>query len=85
MCKCFQNLTIIRFIYIQDVYGVIVGGILGHSFCTGLAVLGGRMIAQKISVRTGIDENKDFNNKLLLLSVATLSNMITPLISSFTG
>lgn len=26
---------------------------MGHSFCTGLAVLGGRMIAQKISVRTG--------------------------------
>jgi putative Ca2+/H+ antiporter (TMEM165/GDT1 family) len=25
---------------------------LGHALCTGLAVLGGRMIAQKISVRT---------------------------------
>lgn len=37
----------------EDVYGVIVGGILGHSLCTGVAVLGGRMIAQKISVRTG--------------------------------
>lgn len=36
----------------QDVYGVIIGGILGHSLCTGVAVLGGRMIAQKISVRT---------------------------------
>ncbi|GJQ81046.1 hypothetical protein Trydic_g21855 [Trypoxylus dichotomus] len=36
----------------QDVYGVIIGGILGHSLCTGLAVLGGRMIAQKISVKT---------------------------------
>lgn len=36
----------------QDVYGVIIGGVLGHSLCTGLAVLGGRMIAQKISVRT---------------------------------
>lgn len=36
----------------ENVYGVIVGGILGHSLCTGLAVLGGRMIAQKISVRT---------------------------------
>lgn len=37
----------------QDVYGVILGGVLGHSFCTGLAVLGGRIIAQRISVRTG--------------------------------
>ncbi|KAF5282154.1 hypothetical protein FQR65_LT02851 [Abscondita terminalis] len=36
----------------EDVTGVIIGGILGHSICTGLAVLGGRMIAQKISVRT---------------------------------
>lgn len=38
----------------EDVYGVIVGGVLGHSICTGLAVIGGRMIAQRISVRTGI-------------------------------
>lgn len=37
----------------ENVYGVIVGGILGHSICTGLAVIGGRMIAQRISVRTG--------------------------------
>ncbi|KAL3267400.1 hypothetical protein HHI36_011529 [Cryptolaemus montrouzieri] len=36
----------------EDVYGVILGGVLGHSICTGMAVLGGRMIAQKISVRT---------------------------------
>ncbi|KAK4886446.1 hypothetical protein RN001_002717 [Aquatica leii] len=36
----------------EDVSGVIIGGILGHSICTGLAVLGGRMIAQRISVRT---------------------------------
>lgn len=37
----------------QDVTGVIVGGIMGHSICTGIAVLGGRMIAQRISVKTG--------------------------------
>ncbi|XP_055318269.1 transmembrane protein 165 [Sitodiplosis mosellana] len=36
----------------DNLYGVIVGGVLGHSFCTGLAVIGGRMIAQRISVRT---------------------------------
>lgn len=36
----------------ENAWGVIVGGILGHALCTGLAVLGGRMIAQKISVRT---------------------------------
>jgi len=36
----------------EDVYGVCVGGILGHSLCTGLAVVGGRLIATRISVRT---------------------------------
>uniref|UniRef100_U5ERP3 GDT1 family protein n=1 Tax=Corethrella appendiculata TaxID=1370023 RepID=U5ERP3_9DIPT len=36
----------------ENVYGIILGGIIGHSICTGLAVIGGRMIAQKISVRT---------------------------------
>ncbi|KAK0183476.1 hypothetical protein PV327_001514 [Microctonus hyperodae] len=47
-----SQLTTIILAAREDVYGVIVGGILGHSFCTGLAVLGGRMIAQRISVRT---------------------------------
>ncbi|KAG7173341.1 Transmembrane protein 165-like 3, partial [Homarus americanus] len=36
----------------ENVYGVIVGGLLGHILCTGLAVVGGRLIAAKISVRT---------------------------------
>ena len=36
----------------EDVYGVCVGGVLGHALCTGLAVLGGRIIATRISVRT---------------------------------
>jgi len=36
----------------EDILGVIVGGILGHSICTGMAVVGGRLIATKISVRT---------------------------------
>lgn len=40
-CACFQ-----------DPCGVAVGGTVGHCLCTGLAVIGGRMIAQKISVRT---------------------------------
>lgn len=33
--------------------GVTIGGTLGHALCTGLAVIGGRLIAQRISVRTG--------------------------------
>uniref|UniRef100_A0A8C3YIS4 GDT1 family protein n=1 Tax=Catagonus wagneri TaxID=51154 RepID=A0A8C3YIS4_9CETA len=36
----------------EDPYGVAVGGAVGHCLCTGLAVIGGRMVAQKISVRT---------------------------------
>jgi len=36
----------------ENVYGVIIGGVLGHSLCTGLAVIGGRFIAQRISVKT---------------------------------
>lgn len=36
----------------KNVYGVITGGIIGHSICTGLAVIGGRIVAAKISVRT---------------------------------
>jgi len=39
---------------LQDVIGVSIGGFLGHALCTGLAVVGGRIIAQRISVRTGI-------------------------------
>lgn len=44
------------FLNSQDPFGVAVGGTLGHCMCTGLAVVGGRMIAQKISVRTGENE-----------------------------
>lgn len=51
----------------ENVLGVIVGGVLGHSMCTGLAVIGGRMIAQRISVRTGkntIYIAKDFRQEI---------------------
>lgn len=36
----------------DDVIGVILGGTLGHALCTGLAVVGGRFVAQRISMRT---------------------------------
>ncbi|KAK3696732.1 hypothetical protein QZH41_013076, partial [Actinostola sp. cb2023] len=36
----------------ENVIGVILGGTIGHGLCTGLAVIGGRMIAQRISVKT---------------------------------
>lgn len=31
---------------------VSIGGVFGHSLCTGVAVIGGRMLASRISVRT---------------------------------
>jgi len=36
----------------ENPLGVSIGGTIGHGLCTGLAVLGGRLVAQKISVRT---------------------------------
>merc|ERR1712146_494825 len=35
----------------KDPIGVTAGGILGHSMCTGLAVVGGKVIAGRISER----------------------------------
>ena len=35
----------------QDPFGVTIGGTLGHAMCTGLAVVGGRMLATRISER----------------------------------
>jgi len=36
----------------ENPLGVTIGGTIGHALCTGLAVMGGRLVAQKISVRT---------------------------------
>jgi Ca2+/H+ antiporter, TMEM165/GDT1 family len=36
----------------QNPFGVVIGGLLGHAFCTGMAVIGGRMLAARISERT---------------------------------
>ncbi|KNC75213.1 hypothetical protein SARC_12256 [Sphaeroforma arctica JP610] len=36
----------------ENPYGVAIGGTIGHAVCTSLAVVGGRMVAQKISVKT---------------------------------
>eukprot|EP01038_Epipyxis_sp_PR26KG_P008527 gene8527-11527_t len=33
----------------KNPFGVVIGGLIGHAFCTGLAVIGGRMLAAKIS------------------------------------
>mmetsp|Transcript_7781 Transcript_7781/g.7967 ORF Transcript_7781/g.7967 Transcript_7781/m.7967 type:complete len:237 (+) Transcript_7781:142-852(+) len=36
----------------KNPYGVILGGLVGHAFCTGLAVIGGRILAARISEKT---------------------------------
>ncbi len=59
----------------QDPFGVAVGGTLGHCLCTGLAVIGGRMIAQKISVRTGEIMFLFFKSRFVQ-SVFTVLNML---------
>lgn len=36
----------------ENPLGVIIGGTLGHALCTALAVIGGNMVARRISVKT---------------------------------
>jgi len=47
-----SQIATIAFAASQNPYGVVVGGLVGHFACTGLAVIGGRMLAAKISERT---------------------------------
>lgn len=44
-----SQITTIALASSRDPFGVILGGLLGHAMCTGLAVLGGRMLAARIS------------------------------------
>ena len=36
----------------KNPYGVVLGGLIGHGLCTGLAVIGGRMLAARINEKT---------------------------------
>lgn len=35
----------------KDMYGIVIGGVVGHAVCTGIAVIGGRVLATHISER----------------------------------
>ncbi|CAJ0567633.1 unnamed protein product, partial [Mesorhabditis spiculigera] len=47
-----SQLTTIILAARENIPGVIIGGVLGHAICTGIAVMGGKLVAQRISVRT---------------------------------
>ncbi|KAJ1373781.1 hypothetical protein KIN20_036288 [Parelaphostrongylus tenuis] len=47
-----SQLTTIILAARENIAGVISGGILGHALCTGIAVIGGKLVAQRLSVRT---------------------------------
>lgn len=56
-------------LYYQNVYYVTAGVVIGHGMCTALAVIGGRMLASKISVRTGKKPKKRGRGKRACYSV----------------
>ncbi|KAK9846405.1 hypothetical protein WJX81_003181 [Elliptochloris bilobata] len=47
-----SQLTTIGLAASTDVLGVVLGGLLGQAICTGVAVLGGRQVAEHINERT---------------------------------
>ena len=47
-----SQLTTIVLAAKEEPFGITVGGILGHTLCTGLAVLGGKFLSERISTRT---------------------------------
>lgn len=60
-----SQLTTIMLAARENIYGVVIGTILGHAFCTGIAVVGGRLVATHISVRT----SKDFEYNFLYCAI----------------
>ncbi|XP_054712868.1 transmembrane protein 165-like [Uloborus diversus] len=47
-----SQLTTIILAAREDAIGVTLGAVIGHGICTSIAVIGGRIIAQRISVRS---------------------------------
>ena len=50
--SCVIQIATIGLAASSDVVGVTLGGVFGHSLCTGAAVLGGRHVASLIDERT---------------------------------
>ncbi|GBN56919.1 Transmembrane protein 165 [Araneus ventricosus] len=47
-----SQLTTIILAAREDAFGVTIGAVIGHGVCTSLAVIGGRIVAQRISVKS---------------------------------
>jgi putative Ca2+/H+ antiporter (TMEM165/GDT1 family) len=58
----------------KNPYGVTLGGIVGHSICTGGAVMFGNLIAQKVSMKT---VNIIGGALFIFFSLATLYELVT--------
>jgi len=50
--RCLWQIATIALASAKDPVGVTLGGIIGHALCTGIAVVGGRMLAARISEKT---------------------------------
>jgi len=46
-----SQITTIALASVKDAIGVTLGGIIGHAVCTGMAVIGGKLLASRISER----------------------------------
>lgn len=46
-----SQITTIAMATSQNPYGITIGAVIGHAICTGIAVIGGRFLATKISVK----------------------------------
>lgn len=51
----------------QDYWWVTLGAILGHACCTGIAVLGGRALAGKVSMRVGESACAEYSENVKLM------------------
>ncbi|VDN28039.1 unnamed protein product [Dibothriocephalus latus] len=79
-----SQLTTIVLAARENVLGVITGGILGHGLCTGLAVISGRLVAQKISVKWrkllvvvwAFNQNSDYKYYYLVRELPELHHVL---------
>lgn len=47
-----SQISIIAMATDSDYWYVIAGAVIGHAICSGLAVVGGKLLATRISIRT---------------------------------